>query len=80
MRCVWAPLFPPTQITVVDDVVTRGSTLLACSWVLAERFPHAIIRALAVVRTMSNAEIAGILEPVDNGIIHLRSGVPRRDP
>lgn len=81
MRCTSAQATPPTVITIVDDVVTRGSTLLGCAWVLAGRFPEATIRALAVVRTMSGIEtIESILDPVDQGRIHLRSRLPRRDP
>lgn len=80
LRCTSEPNAPPMQITIVDDVVTRGSTLLGCAWVLAERFPEATIRALAVVRTMSGLEVGSILDPVDDGRIYLRSGSPRREP
>lgn len=68
------------RITIVDDIVTRGSTLLGCAWALAERFPDSRIRALAVVRTMSGHEVEDILSPVDTGRIYLRGEVPRREP
>lgn len=80
IRCRSTPMFPPSRITIVDDVVTRGSTLLACAWVLAERFPRAAIGALAVVRTMSGVEIESILEPLDTGTIRLLGSMSRRDP
>lgn len=80
LRCTMTPSAPRTPITIIDDVVTRGSTLLGCAWVLAERFPEASICALAVVRTMSGLEVESILDPVDDGRICLRSGSPRREP
>jgi predicted amidophosphoribosyltransferase len=72
---------PPSRITIVDDVVTRGSTLLGCAWVLAEQFPRARICALAAVRTMSGlGAIETMLDPVDDGRIFLRANSPRREP
>lgn len=46
----------PEEIVLVDDVVTRGATLLAAGSRLHESFPEARIRAFAVIRTVSNAE------------------------
>jgi hypothetical protein len=63
-----AGLRPPASITVVDDVITRGSTLLAMFQRLAEAFPHAQIRCFAVVRTMSGVEVDQIMSPVE-GIV-----------
>ncbi len=40
-----------THILLVDDVVTRGATLLAGACRLAEAFPQADVRAFALVRT-----------------------------
>jgi hypothetical protein len=57
-----------TSITVVDDVITRGSTFLAMYQRLAEAFPRAEIRCFAVVRTMSGVEIDQIMSPVE-GVI-----------
>jgi hypothetical protein len=42
----------PRQVMLVDDVVTKGRTLLAAAARLQEAFPHAQIRAFALVRTM----------------------------
>ena len=68
------------RVTIVDDVVTRGSMLLGCAGVLAVRFPDLEIRDLAIVRTMSKQEIAAMLDPVDDGRIWIQNGVPRRKP
>jgi len=38
------------------------------------------LRSLAVIRTMSGGEVDGLLSPVDDGCIRMRSGVPRREP
>jgi hypothetical protein len=65
-----AVLAAPALITVVDDVITRGSTLLAMFQRLTEAFPQAQIRCFAVVRTMSGVEVDQIMSPVE-GIISL---------
>lgn len=43
-------LVAPTRITVVDDVVTRGSTLIACASLLRAQFPSADIQAFVAAR------------------------------
>jgi hypothetical protein len=80
MRCLDTLQTEPSRITIVDDIVTRGSTMLGCAWTLATRFPDVAISALAVVRTMSGSEITEILAPVDDGNIHMQRGAPRREP
>lgn len=67
------------HITIVDDVVTRGATLLGCARVLAARFPNVDVRGLAIVRTMSKQEIKAMLHPVE-GRISIQNGAPRRTP
>lgn len=62
----------PARIVVVDDVVTRGATLLACASRLQEAYPESHVEAFALVRAVSNpAEFRGMLEPVI-GRIELR--------
>jgi hypothetical protein len=61
-------LVPPTSITVVDDVITLGSTFLAMYQRLTEAFPKAEIRCFAVVRTMSVVEVDQIMSPAE-GVI-----------
>jgi hypothetical protein len=80
LRCLNELVPAPASITLVDDVVTRGSTLLGCAWTLAARFPDVPIRALAVIRTMSKQEITNILSPIESGRIYLRRDQPRREP
>jgi hypothetical protein len=43
---------PPTEVVLIDDVVTKGRTLVAAAMRLHEVFPQAQIRAFALVRTM----------------------------
>jgi phosphoribosylpyrophosphate synthetase len=47
----------PTRIVLIDDVVTRGTTLLAAASRIAEAYPGVQVRAFACVRTMSGQEI-----------------------
>jgi hypothetical protein len=73
--------FPePKELLLVDDVVTRGATMLAAASRMREAYPTASIRAFAVIRTISNAdEFVGMLEPV-TGHIRMRGENPFRDP
>ena len=54
-----------TRVTIVDDVITRGATLVAAATLLQQRFPEAEICIFAVVRTKScDPEVGTILDPV----------------
>ncbi len=46
---------PPTEILLVDDIITRGATLLGAANRLAEVFPKARIRAFGAMTTISVA-------------------------
>lgn len=46
----------PHVITLVDDIVTRGATLLAAASKLRDAYPHAHLHAFAAMRTVSNAD------------------------
>jgi len=45
-------LLVPSRLTIVDDVVTKGRTLLACARRLQDSNPNADVRCFAMVRTM----------------------------
>lgn len=49
-------LFEPEEIVLVDDVITRGSTIMGGVNRLAEAFPKAKIRAFAMMRVMSDPD------------------------
>lgn len=52
------------QITVVDDVITRGAMLLAVVSLLKTHHPDAEIWGFAMVRTMSGQEVGSNVAPV----------------
>ena len=71
---------PPERIVLIDDVVTKGRTLLAAASRLHEAFPRAQIRAFALVRTLGL--IPGVQQLLDpcKGEIRWRSGDAYRRP
>ena len=71
---------PPGRMVLVDDVITKGRTVLAVAARLYEAFPHADIRAFALVRTMGL--IAGVTGPLDpcQGVVRWAGGDAWRDP
>ena len=68
------------HVVLVDDVVTKGRTLLAAAARLHEAFPTADIRAFALVRTMGLVPgVEHLLEPCV-GEIRWRCGDAYRTP
>lgn len=63
----------PTKIVLIDDIVTRGSTLLGCASKIKEIFPESEIYAFAIIRTVSNANEFEKIEKPCAGVIDLRS-------
>ena len=45
---------PPTDITLVDDIITRGHTLIGAANRLLDAYPKTRIRAFVAMRTISN--------------------------
>ena len=74
-----API-PPETIVLIDDVVTKGRTLLAAASRVHEAFPCAQIRAFALVRTMGL--VSGVRQLLDpcKGEIRWRAGDALRTP
>jgi adenine/guanine phosphoribosyltransferase-like PRPP-binding protein len=69
----------PARITLVDDVVTKGATLLAAASLVAEAFPGIDVRAFTLVRTMGLVpEIERIVDPVFGRIKTDRGGADRQ--
>jgi hypothetical protein len=74
------PAIPPERIVLIDDVVTKGRTLLAAATRVHEAFPCAQIRAFALVRTMGFIpRVHQLLDPC-KGEIRWKAGDAHRTP
>ena len=74
------PTLRPSRITVIDDVVTKGATLLAAVSRVAEAYDGVEVRAFALLRTMELvSEIDRIVAPC-KGTITRVAGDVRREP
>jgi len=71
---------PPTKIILVDDIVTRGSTLLGCASRLKSIFPNTQIYAFAVIRTISDEAQFEKIEQPCIGEINLINNETFRNP
>jgi hypothetical protein len=70
----------PVSILLVDDVITKGRTLLAAATRVQEAFPGTPIRAFALLRTLGMvAEVERLLDPCV-GRIRWRAGDAHRAP
>jgi adenine/guanine phosphoribosyltransferase-like PRPP-binding protein len=71
----------PSRIVIVDDVITKGATLIAAASALHAAYPDAEIRPFAVLRTMGfRPEVGRILDPCE-GVIKLNAaGRSERTP
>ncbi|MDR1992086.1 MAG: hypothetical protein LBQ98_01075 [Nitrososphaerota archaeon] len=68
---VQGSLSEPEDILLIDDVITRGATLLGCANRLITAFPNCRINAFAAVRTISNPEKFKKLQDPCVGTIYL---------
>lgn len=74
-------LAPPKKISLVDDVITRGATMLAAYSRMAEAFPGAEINAFAVVRTISDeTDFEETLSPCAGTVVYHGGNSLTRSP
>lgn len=81
-RCgrVGEPAANGLRLTLVDDVITRGRTLLAAAGRLREAFPTADVCAFAILRTLNRDEtLCQVFDPCE-GEVRWVSGDARRIP
>lgn len=63
------PLLPlPARITLVDDVLTRGSTFVGMYTRLREVYPDAEIHCFSLIRTHSPGEVLTMLDPQEGTV------------
>lgn len=75
-----APAAPVHRIVLVDDVITKGRTLLAAAARLRREYNHTDIRAFALVRTLGFlTQLDRLLEPCQ-GFVYWAGGDARREP
>lgn len=78
---VQTSITPPTNIVLVDDVITTGATLIGAANRLIEAFPNVPIRAFSVLRAISNPnDFVKIDAPVKGTITLYPSGKTHREP
>jgi hypothetical protein len=74
------PPYRPAGVVLVDDVITKGRTLLAAAARVRETLPETQVRAFALVRTMGwIARMDHLLDPC-TGEIKWQAGDARRNP
>lgn len=71
----WPSEYLPTQnVVLVDDFVTKGSSIAGCYGVVKEAFPDANVRAFALIRTMGLIpDVDKIVDPCA-GVISYNNG------
>ena len=70
----------PARLVLVDDVITRGRTLLAGAARLREAVPQAEIRGFALLRTLAAGEAVRATPDPREGIVWWGRGDARRSP
>jgi len=75
---VKSELWDLPRLTVVDDVVTSGKSLLAAVARLQLAYPDAQVRGFALIRTMSYEPVEAVKSPVEGVIVLDGEGAKRR--
>lgn len=75
-------LMSPKNFLIVDDVITKGSTAVACAERIKQTVPGANVSIFAAMRTRSfdDAEIDRVLNPSFGTIKYFQSGKVWREP
>lgn len=69
------------EVVLIDDIVTRGATLMGAANKLLDVFPKAKVRAFAAIRTISNSkDFDKVYDPVKGTIILRPEGDTLRRP
>jgi hypothetical protein len=71
---------PPARVVLLDDVITKGRTLMAAAMRLHDAFPDVEIRAFAMLRTMGMVDRLEQLVDPCVGVIRWRAGDAHRQP
>ena len=79
VRCA-APQALTERVVLIDDVITRGRTLLAAAARLRGTLPHADVRAFALVRTLGFVSHLERLVAPCEGVVYWAGGDARREP
>ena len=77
LRCD-AQLGVADEITVVDDVITRGASMLAAIGSLRLAYPAARVQGFAFIRTLSDVPIDAVVAPVEGTVELVGDGTRRR--
>jgi hypothetical protein len=77
--CVISPA-PVRRLVLVDDIVTKGRTLLAAAARLQAEMPYADIRAFALIRTRGFLPYIDQVTDVCHGVVHWAADDARREP
>ncbi|MHB8566723.1 MAG: hypothetical protein ACYC7D_01575 [Nitrososphaerales archaeon] len=68
---VQGDLKPVEDIVLVDDIITRGHTMIGATWRLLEVFPTANIRGFVAMRTISNpSSFSQIYDPAIGSVTY----------
>lgn len=74
-------IFPePSDILMIDDIVTRGATAMGAANRLIEAFPNASIRLFSAMRTISPPDVFSQISAPCKGTIELRGSDCFRRP